>query len=249
MKITTLGTSHGDHTYCRFNSSTLFEIGDRHYLVDAGEPVSGLMVRAGKDIERLRAVFITHMHQDHVGGLPDLLKWIIKYPHEEQHVEVFLPEASAFSALGAWLTAMHFSWPTPMVSSHVVRDGPLFDDGALKVTAAATDHLRGPDGPITFAYVLEAEGKRIVSTGDLRADFSDFPQAARQEPCDLCICEMTHFQPETARPVLEKCPIKRLVLNHIHDPWHGDGELRLRGLLASLPYPWHIAHDGDVFEV
>ena len=29
MKMITLGTSHGDFTYCRFNSSTLFIIQDR----------------------------------------------------------------------------------------------------------------------------------------------------------------------------------------------------------------------------
>jgi hypothetical protein len=36
MLITTLGTSHGDHTYCRFSSSTLFEIWENIYLIDAG---------------------------------------------------------------------------------------------------------------------------------------------------------------------------------------------------------------------
>lgn len=249
MRITTLGTSHGDHTYCRFNSSTLFEVGDRYYLVDAGEPVTGLMVRAGKKIERLQAVFITHMHQDHVGGLPDLLKWIVKYPHEGQKVRVFLPEAAAFDGLGSWLSAMHVAWPTPLVEPHVVREGPVFEDVAINVAAVGTDHIHNPGGPISFSYVLRAEGKRVVSTGDLRADFSDFPNAARQEPCDLCICEMTHMKPETALPVLAKCPIRRLVLNHIHDLWHGDGEAKLRELLAPLPYHWQIAHDGDEFEL
>ena len=62
MQITTLGTSHGDHTYCRFNSSTLFETGGRSYLVDSGEPVNGLMIRAGKPFAALRAVVVTHMH-------------------------------------------------------------------------------------------------------------------------------------------------------------------------------------------
>ena len=72
MRITTLGTSHGDHTYCRFNSSTLVDVGGELYLIDAGEPVTALLVRAGISPERLRAVLITHMHSDHVNGLPKM---------------------------------------------------------------------------------------------------------------------------------------------------------------------------------
>ena len=48
MRITTLGTSHGDPTYCRFNSSNLIEIAEASYLIDAGAPVDALLVRAAK---------------------------------------------------------------------------------------------------------------------------------------------------------------------------------------------------------
>ena len=85
MRITTLGTSHGDHTYCRFNSSTLFESGNRLYLFEAGAPANGLLVRAGKDVCSIKAVFITHMHEDHAGGLPGLIKSLLKYAQPGQH--------------------------------------------------------------------------------------------------------------------------------------------------------------------
>ena len=249
MRITTLGTSHGDHTYCRFNSSTLFEIGERLYLVDSGEPVDGLMIRAGKDSDLLKAVFVTHMHEDHVGGLPDLIKSLIKYPKDGLHTQVFLPEARAIPRLGAWLDAMHVNWPSPRVSVDSVKEGRFFDDGTLRVEAVRTRHLMHEDVPVSFGYVLEAEGKRVVYTGDLRGDFTDFPEIARREPCDLCICEITHYKPQIALPVLMECPIGRLVLNHVHNPWHGDGEAELHRILSPLPYPFQVAHDGDVFEV
>ena len=252
MVITTLGTSHGDHTYCRFNSSTLFEIKGRSYLVDAGEPVCALMVRAGKDFDRLKAVFVTHMHGDHVDGLPRLIRRLLKYPHDGKRTEVFLPEERAVPGLNAWLHGTHAKWPSDAVTVDAIGPGEVFDDGVLRVAAEATRHLRDPDRPdrpLSLAYILEGEGKRIVYTGDLSADFSDFPRAARDERCDLCICEVTHYQPEIALPVLAGSPIRRLILNHVHDPWHGDGERRLREMMAELPYPVEIAHDGDVFEV
>ena len=248
MRITTLGTSHGDHTYCRFNSSTLFEIGGASYLVDAGEPVNGLMIRAGKRFGPLRAVFVTHMHEDHVGGAPDLIKALAKYCKDGQHTHIHLPEAEAIDALAGWVAAMHVKWPNPAVTLSAVAEGQVYDDGTLCVHAEPTAHLGNSALP-TFAYVLEAEGRRIVCTGDLRADFSDFPRAAREVPCDLCLCEVTHYRPEVALPVLMEAPIKRLVLNHVHNPWHGEGEKDLREILAPLPYPWDIAHDGDVFEL
>ena len=68
MLITTLGTSHGNHTMTRNNSSTLVQTDGAAYLVDCGEPVAGTLERAGKWDPVIRTLFITHMHADHIGA-------------------------------------------------------------------------------------------------------------------------------------------------------------------------------------
>lgn len=248
-RVTTLGTSHGNHTYCRFNTATLVEIGDVSYLIDAGAPANALMVRAEKRVQALHGVFLTHMHEDHAGGLPGVIKALLKAPDPGQHTDVYLPEVDARPGLEAWLVAIRLRWPSPLVTLRTVRDGLFYEDGLITLEAARTKHLSDRYGPASFSYRMTVGGKRIVFTGDLSADFSDFPAFAGSEPCDLCVCEMTHFPPEAALPTLMHSPIGRLVFNHIHDPWHGPGEARLRGIFADLPYDFHIAHDGDAFEV
>ena len=50
MRITTLGTSHGDPTATSFQSSILLETGGGFYLFDAGEPVSALLIALAEAI-------------------------------------------------------------------------------------------------------------------------------------------------------------------------------------------------------
>ena len=90
-KIITLGTSHGDPTLERFNSSTLLECNGKRYLLDAGAPAAALLIRRGIAIRELQGIFLTHMHEDHFGGLSGLLKHIVKYP-PARPIPVFLPE-------------------------------------------------------------------------------------------------------------------------------------------------------------
>ena len=245
-----LGTSHGDPTASRFNSSILLEAGPSLYLFDAGEPVTASLRRAGKRFDRLRAVFVTHMHGDHVGGLPVLIKMLVKYAKEGQHTDVFLPERTALGGLEAWLRAMRLPWPSRFVSLHAVDEGVVYADELARVAAVPTHHLADASGgPGSFGFVVEALGRRIVYTGDLSADLRELPAITEAMPCDLCVCEAQHVEATTLVEALRALPITRLVFTHIADRWHGRGEADLTRIASDLPFPCRIAHDGDTFEV
>ncbi len=62
------------------------------YLIDAGPPADGLIIRQGKDVKRLNGVFITHMHEDHAGSLPGIVKCLNRHPYEDQHTHFVLPQ-------------------------------------------------------------------------------------------------------------------------------------------------------------
>jgi len=248
-KIITLGTSHGDPTYSRFNSSTLIQLENKSYLVDAGAPVNALITRYGAVLAELRAVFITHMHDDHVGGLPGLIKSLVKYPVSGQHTEIFLPSQAAIDGLLGWIKVQHRTWKPELLTFNVTSPDMIFSDSNLKVTAIPTRHMEN-EATVeeSFGYCFDfVHGFRLIYTGDLKNDFSDFPQIAVEENCDICICESTHIDLMRDIKMLSNYPISKIIFNHVADRWHGEGEKELLKLCSSLPYEYAVAHDGDEF--
>jgi len=250
MKIITMGTSHGDHTKERFNSSILLESEKGNYLLDAGSPITGNFAKMGIKPQSLKAIFISHMHGDHVGDLPVLLKALMKYPVAGQYTTLFLPEAGVDVALGGWLKALHLGWPSPLVGVKTITKGSVYDDGFLVAEALPTNHIKALDGinPGSFSFALNIDNKRIVYTGDLNADFKDFPEELIVEKgCDILICETQHYDLDAALPRLAALPVKMMIFTHIADRWHGDGEAMLKEKVSVLPFKTYIAHDGDEF--
>src|SRR5262245_45108328 len=74
LQVTLLGTGNPRPTLDRFGPSILVEAGSRRVLIDAGRGASQRLFEIdGRDaLVGLDAVFLTHLHSDHVVGLPDL---------------------------------------------------------------------------------------------------------------------------------------------------------------------------------
>ena len=267
MRIYTLGSGHGDSSFSRFNSSTVYETDEGVlYLVDAGAPCEALIRRKGLLIKNLRAAFITHMHDDHAGGLSGVIKQLSKYAklRDNAPFTLMLPEETAIEPIKNWVRAVHETPDEPIKTYRGVTDGAINDDENLNVFAIRTEHLRTKGrtegDPCSFAYILhfKKENKTILHTGDLRWDFGDFPKVATEREFDLCLCEATHYDPNTALSLLENSKFKKLIFIHVSDKWHvriypgwevDNGEKRLLDICKTVPYPIVIAHDGDEFLV
>ena len=241
MKLTFFGTSHGAPEIGRFCSGTLLETDGVSYVIDCGAPVDALMLNRGKRFEDLRGVFITHMHEDHMGTLPAMVKEFGHY-HPTAHAHFFLPEEAALDALRIWQNAMHGTWDEDRVVFGTSKPGVFFEDEHVRVTGIQTDHIPGYP---TYAYAMElkAEGKRVLFTGDMRGDLKDFPAAAHTENWDVIVSELTHFHIEQHLEAFLKCRTKTLIFNHKIEY----NIEKMEEILPKLPFETIVACAGDTF--
>lgn len=245
-----LGTSHGDPTLTRFCSSTLYRLGDCSLLIDAGEPVTGLLVREGIQPSSLDAVFLSHMHIDHVGGLPALVHYLMKYPDDSRQTELLFPEESAVEDFRNWMNAAKAYIRQEKVCYTGLNPDFIWNKKGVRVSCIPTEHIKAINAP-SYAFLLETDSCRILHTGDLTGDFHDFPEIDPEKPLDLCVCEATHvgYRLEAFLERIAKFPIKQFVFNHIGPLWTDGKEKILEDAVSGLPFPVLVARDGSKLEL
>jgi ribonuclease Z len=114
IRITILGTAAARPTVARNVSAAALQREGDLWLVDCGEGTQRQMMRFGTGFG-LRGILITHLHGDHILGLPGLMKTLALQAREEP-LPVYGPPGSApllesLVHLGGRLTA----FPVPVV--------------------------------------------------------------------------------------------------------------------------------------
>ncbi len=197
-----LGTASGTEPIeGLYHTSFCIEINGYYYWFDAGENCSRNAHISGIDLLKVKTVFISHTHMDHVGGLGNLL-WNIRklttrcerLPPDKQ-VKIFIPNETYWNALLQMLKCSEDGFKCNFnICEENVTDGLIYEDKNIKVTAFHNHHLQGnkESGWLSYSYLIEIENKKIVFSGDIR-DMYDLDEILKNG-CDLLLLETGHHK-------------------------------------------------------
>jgi ribonuclease Z len=140
IELTILGSSSATPIYDRFPSAQHLNMLDRHILIDCGEGCQMQMRRYKLKKTRLHYIFISHVHADHILGLPGLL-FSLNLQNRTEPLHLFAP-ASLFEIIDLFLhhsgTALRYE-----LIRHITQDQYkelLFEDSLIKVSSFPLYH-------------------------------------------------------------------------------------------------------------
>ena len=242
MKITFVGSSHGVPAPDRYCSCAMFEVGKSIYFIDAGAPVIDEILRLGRDVHDVRAVFTTHVHGDHTNGIlhmADLMNWY----YRDSSADFYVTEQALADSLTTLISLVGNKLDTERIRFHTVDADFIYEDENLRLSLIPTKHMAAENRP-AYAILIEAEGKRVLFSGDMSymLEKADVPAIVAEEELDVFICEMAHFGVAQIAPYLETCKAKAVYFNHVY-PF--DKFDQIKALNGKYAFPVYLVADRD----
>ncbi len=158
MNITFLGTSSGVPTLTRNVSSLALKLSQSSevWLFDCGEGTQHQIMKSKIKSSQIKKIFITHMHGDHIYGLPGLLS-TIGLSGNSNGIEIYGPsglQSFIRTALNSSFCKLSFPLHFIEVEDYASQKKALFENSQIIVNCASLKH-RLP----AYGYRVEEKDK------------------------------------------------------------------------------------------
>ncbi len=275
MDITLLGTGCPIANPDRYGAGNLIRSGEQTFLIDVGSGVTQRLLEAGASSAAIDALFITHMHSDH---LVDLYQLLMSSFHQSRDVphRIFGPPGIAKFTDGLmelWREERELRIKHEKRASNAAFDvevtefeeGVIWDQGGLRVTAVRVEHA-----PIrhAFGFVFEADCQKVVFSGDTKycqalidaAQGADalihevfvhvdtMPLTGARTAAGRASVQNYHTVSDQVGKVAAESKAKCLILNHFVPP-RFDRDFLLDTVRADYPGPIIIGEDLMRFDI
>ncbi|TYC89713.1 MBL fold metallo-hydrolase [Novosphingobium sp. BW1] len=198
-RLVLLGTKGGPRVGGkRSNPANAIVVDGNVYIIDCGMGVTAQAFKAGLDMAKMRAIFISHMHSDHELEFGNLIynTWVAG--DLRTRIDAYGPKGLADMARNYWAT--HSSDihtriadegrkdPATLLAVHEFegKEGLVMDDGVVRVTALTTPHPPLRD----LAYRFDTPYGSIVISGDTAYN----PELAKfARDCDILAHETLYL--------------------------------------------------------
>ncbi|AJD46303.1 MBL fold metallo-hydrolase [Rhizobium sp. SEMIA 4085] len=241
LKVTLLGTGTPTFNIRRFGFANLVQAGGMNIMIDSGRGAGIRLFQAGVSPGAIEAIFLTHLHSDHITGLPDILAtgylgWKL-IGGRKSGLNIYGPKGTAEMSRGL---SMFFAADSAIrsadeglkaeamgVNAVEIEAGLVFEKNGLRVTAFPVNH--GEKIKSAFGYRIDYNGHSVVFSGDTKYDekvvanakgadlliheFAASPQDMLDDPVYQKILDH-HTTPREAGKVFAESAAKLVVFSH-----------------------------------
>lgn len=173
MRVVLVGTGGPEINPTRFGYATLIEAGGQRLLFDAGRGVVQRLYESRVNPREITKIFLTHLHNDHIEGLPTL--WITPWfllarnksleiwgpPGTEKMVKGMREMFSDVEKRGGVNGFNRIEYMDTKVTE--IKAGPVYENDGLTVSAFNVSH---GDGDPAVGYKIEYGDRSVVLSGD-----------------------------------------------------------------------------------
>ena len=140
MRIVFLGTSGAIPTERRSLPATLLKRGNELFLFDCGEGVQRQMIRAKIGFHKSMKVFLSHLHGDHVLGLPGLLQ-TMSLMDRKVKLEVYAPKGVKHFLEGIE-ESLQYGLTFPLEIHEILHAGKVCNESDYILESTWASHVR-----------------------------------------------------------------------------------------------------------